>query len=212
MRRTAILLTILLATPAVAQKNRPSQEPISCQVEEECLAELRGKVSRKGDVLTIKLENRKIKTIRASKACKTNNEFECVSYSLHAYRPAQSVYVLIEHGWETDSFLLVNANTGERLDLPDEPHFSPSGHWFAVFGGEYEDHLSIWSLDFGKANRKLFYNYSYNGAVETWRLAGWDGETRIRFEVSPAETYEKYVETDAVLKEQGWVLNWPFPQ
>ncbi|WP_414472536.1 hypothetical protein [Microvirga sp. M2] len=163
-------------------------------------------------MLTIRLASGKIKTIRASKACKTNNEFECVSYSLHGYRPAQSIYVLIEHGWESDSVLLLNAKTGERLDLPDEPHFSPSGRWFVVFGGEYEYHLSIWSLDAGKAKQELLYKYDSNGTSETWRFVGWDGETRIRFKVSPAETYEKDVETDAVLKEQGWVLNWPFPQ
>jgi len=212
MPRTAVLLTILLATPAVAQKNPPSQEPISCQVEEECLTRLRGKVSRKDEVLTIRLGNGKTRKFRPSKACEVDDHPECVGYSLMGYRPAQSVYLVITYGWEANSILLIDANTGGQLELPDEPYFSPSGRWFVVFGGEYEHHLSIWSLDAGRAKRELFYKYYSNGASETWCFLGWDGESRIRFKVSPAETWEKYVETDAVLKEQGWVLNWPFPQ
>jgi len=212
MRHATILLTILLATPAGAQKDSLNQEPISCQIEEECFAKLRGKVSRKDDGLILRLGNGKIRKIRDSKACKTGDAPECVSYSLRGYRPAQGVYLVIGHGWEANSVLLVNAGTGDQTELPDEPHFSPSGRWFVVFGGEYENHLSIWALEAGRAKRELLYDYDGNGTSETWRFLGWDGETRIRLEASSAETSGKDVETDAVLNAQGWVLNWPVPK
>jgi hypothetical protein len=216
--RSAILLPLLLASPAFAQTNSSDLKPISCDEETDCLAKLRGKVSRKGDALIIKLDNGKAKKIvdapEPAEVCKDSGDaYACdgISYRLASYRPAQNFYVVGWYTAEKEGVLFVSGKTGEEIDFSDKPRFSPSGSLFVMPGAEYDDQLSIWSLKAGEAKQELVYTYVTEWGSEGFDFVAWDGETRIRLKVSPAETYQKEVDMDAVLTEQGWVLNWPFP-
>lgn len=211
MWRTAILLTFVLLNPALAQTSSTSQGIIACIEEKDCLAKLRGKVNRNGRVLTIALENRKSRKFENSKSCETHDE-ACESYVLEGYRPAQGIYLVTWHGFESDGVILISARTGQTEQVPNIPKFSPSGNSFAAHGGEYDRRVTIWSVKEGEIKQELVYDYDFAQGNEAWSVLGWEGEVRVRFQVSPSHTYEKDIETDAVLKEQGWILNWPFPQ
>jgi hypothetical protein len=210
MWRFAILLLVLLPSPALAQKSSRSLEPVLCEEEKDCLAKLRGKVSRKGRVLTIKLENGRRTNFEDSKTCASDEE-NCITHWLSGYRPAQGIYLVSWSGWEDSGSTVVSAETGQAEEFGDTPEFSPSGSSFVILGGEYGDRLSIWSLASGEIKQEFTYTFTFFEAREAWLFLGWDGENRIRLRVTPAGDNAPDVDTDAVFKEQGWVLNWPFP-
>src|SRR5918998_2578689 len=134
MRRSAILLSLFLAGPALAQTNSPNLEVVSCEVEKDCLARLKGKVSRKGYVLTIKLDNGKTKKL--GEPCKSQDELGCISYDVLGYRPAQNVYVVRWIGSDGGGFSLISGKTGKEWGLSAKFYFSPSGRWVADIGSE----------------------------------------------------------------------------
>jgi hypothetical protein len=204
MRRSAILLSFFLASPAFAQTNSPSPEVVSCEVEKDCLARLKGKVSRKGDVLTIKLDNGKTKKL--GKTCDIE-EPNCALFDLFGYRPAQNVYVVRWIGADGGGFSLISGKTGKEWDLSAEFYFSPSGRWVADIGSENHTSMRIWSLSAGEAKQEVHYETAWDSAT----FLGWDGENRFRFQVIRDGKDKNPVEIDAVLKEKGWVVNWPFP-
>lgn len=210
MWRHASLCTLLLVSPVLAQPSSPSLEPVTCDQENDCLAKLQGKASRRGRTLILKLENGKSKTFMDSKNCATE-EVNCTEFTLRTYRPAQGVYVVHWSAWEGGGLRLVSAKTGEELELPDDLHFSPSGNRFVVTGDEYDHRVIIGSIGEGEIKQELAYDYDFPEDSELWSVLGWDGENRIRLQVSPSGSDGRDVDTDAVLKEQGWVLNWPFP-
>ena len=214
MRHSAILCSLLMMGPALAQADLSGTAPVSCQQEAECLSKLGGKARRDGDVLTLRLEGEKTKTFKTNQqACEKDDADHCIVYELRAYRPAQKVYVVGWSLYEGEGAGLVSLKTGDVLALPSLPVFSPSGQRFAIVGndlhGAPEFQVGIWSLEAGKAKEEFRYSAVHEEDPEIWSILNWDGETRIRFKVGFEFKSIPSAETDAVLQARHWVLNWP---
>jgi hypothetical protein len=215
MWRSAIFCTLLISIPAFAQTEASGMKPISCKQEADCLANLTVKAHREGDVLTLRLEGGKTKAFKTNRqACENDNANDCIVYELRAYRPAQNVYVVAWTLYEGKGAGLISTKTGDVLVLPDMPDFSPSGQWFVAVDNDPhytpEFQVGIWSLQGGAAKQEFRYGTPQDISPEGWNVLGWDGDKRIRFEVGGLDDDSvPKVETDAVLREQGWLLNWP---
>lgn len=200
--------------PVLAQESPSGTKPVSCKQESDCLEKLSGRARRDGDTLSLRLEGGKTKIFKTDrKACENDDAERCVVYELRAYRPGQHVYVV---GWtlyEGEGAGLVDIKTGDVFVLPSVPVFSPSGLRFTAtdndFHGDPEFRVGIWSLEGGKAKQEFRYSSADKMAVEVWNVVNWDGETRIRFEVGFEDASRAPAEADAILKAQGWLLNWP---
>ncbi len=216
MWRSTILLSLFLASPVLAQTSSASQEPISCDQESGCLIKLPEKVRRDGDVLILTLDNGQVTNFKTNRqACENDDADNCMVYELRSYRPTQRLYVVEWAAYEGRGAILVSTKTGELLGLPTIPIFSPSGQRFVAFKDEDYDptyEVSIWSILGGEAKQEFRYKAPENALPEGWNAIDWDGESRVVFKVFPLYDEAHSVETDAVLKEQGWVLNWPSPK
>src|SRR5215471_7745042 len=75
-----------------------------------CLRELRKSASRKGDLLTLRLENGTSKTYRDNpKPCDIGDARNCVHYSLVGYHPRARVYSILVQYYEKSRCDLVSA-------------------------------------------------------------------------------------------------------
>lgn len=220
MWRSAILLTLLLASPAFGQTPSSTQDPVSCDQESGCLAKLPEKARRDGDVLILTLDDGQITNFKTNRqACENDDADNCIIYELRSYRPTQKLYIVEWAAYEGRGAVLVSAKTGELLRLPTMPIFSPSGQRFVAFKDEDYDpvfdpdyEVGIWSILSDEAKQEFRYKAPENALPESWNAMGWDGESRVVLKVFPLYDEAHSVETDAVLKEQGWVLNWPSPK
>lgn len=179
--------------------------------EAKCLSELKGLAFRNGHILKLKLENGKFKTFQ-DRPCDRYDSGTCSTYAVAGYRPAQNLFIVEQSYFEDSTFWIVGGRTGDMTGLGGTmPEFSPTGRWLVsvdaddMNGVEYD--VEIWSVGLGKLERKLAYS-SKGKSYESWEFAGWDGDGRIKLKVASGE-HDGVVETDAVLTEQGWKLNFP---
>src|ERR1700729_1780412 len=133
-----VMLVSLLIAPALAQSN-PHAAVASCigsdagsadpeAREAVCLRELRARASRKGNVLSLKLDDGKNKTYRSNpQACHDDLADKCVNYYLVGYHPSAGRYLVFVTGYEASECKLVSARDGRATTFLDIPHFAPDG-------------------------------------------------------------------------------------
>lgn len=218
------MLAALLPAGEPAAKDVRPVDAVRCEKEIDCLAGLKGLVSRKGDALRLALENGKTKVIKGNReACADSDAEKCLVFDLRAYLPSLDVYVIGVGLWEDDGALVVSTRTGKELYLEALPEFSPSGRWFvSVSNSEMGDRtydVGIWSTNPDKPKQEFRYDYRdppYSPdeyRYEHWEFVAWDGDDRIKLKVTfnYADCLAREFETDAVLTGDGWRLNHPRP-
>jgi hypothetical protein len=104
-----------------------------------CLNELGSQASRKGNVLSLKLNDGQTKTFRSNPgtACKRDNADKCGEYYLTGFYPTYGTagaYLVYEHGNEGHDFRLVNVRTGGAKKVEGVPRLAPDNSTFFVKG------------------------------------------------------------------------------
>lgn len=98
-----------------------------------CLQELGQRASRKGNVLSLKLDDGTTKAFRSDpEACKRDDAERCGKYRLIGFHAASGHYVVHGQGYDDYDVRLVSARTGKATKLVDVPHFSPDGSTFVT--------------------------------------------------------------------------------
>jgi hypothetical protein len=216
-------LALVLAEHAAAQAGS-NAAPATCGVDIEnqkaddqeaaCLRKFGKLASRKGDLLTLRLENGGSKTYRdEAKACDSDDAQKCTYYRLAAYHPKAQVYSIWIQYYEGSGFELLSARTGNVLRLSGTPYFSADGSRFIVidndyaYGGPYD--LAVGS----NTNGSLALDWetvSKEGGPMEWRLQRWIDNDRIALRVFKADTGQKCPDNDcdAMLVRFGnsWAL------
>jgi hypothetical protein len=101
--------------------------------ESACLWELRNSTTRKGALLTLKLENGAAKTFLSNPtACQNDDASRCTDYRLVGYHAAGRLYLIRGAGSQEHDCALVSARNGKVTTLPNVPHFAPDGSTFIV--------------------------------------------------------------------------------
>ncbi|WP_456618884.1 MULTISPECIES: hypothetical protein [unclassified Bradyrhizobium] len=185
-----------------------------------CLRDLGKLASRKGDVLSLQLENGTSKVYRTDiKACEIDDAQHCIQYWLVGYHPVAHVYSIAIRYYEGSGVELVSARTGKTLRLSGVPFFSDDGSRFVVIdndyahGGEYD--LAVGST-LGDVLVLQWQRESQDGLVE-WRHQRWIDNDHVALRVFPADTELKCPDNDCdailVRFNDGWaVRRVPAPQ
>jgi hypothetical protein len=207
-------IAVLLGSPAAAQTTShfgpacigTDADAADLQVREvACLFELRDRASRKGDILTLKLDNGTTK-IYHSNPCTNDSADNCASYRLVGYHVPTKRYLVCGAYYEEHDCKLVSARDGKTTTIANIPHFAPDGSTFIVMGDEYSGALV--------AIRTM----SSNPPAPVWQLEGDDrfGWQFVRWIDNDRVALRLYSDAgscpsgscDAVLKRaaSGWVL------
>jgi len=199
---------VVLATCGVDIENQKADA-----LEATCLREFGKLASRKGDLLTLRLENDGSKAYRDdAKACDTDDA-RCTYYRLAAYHPQAQVYSISIQYYEGSGFELLSARTGNVLRLSGTPYFSADGTRFIVIDNDYA-YGGPHDLAVGtNTNGSLSLDWeqaSQGGGPLEWRLQRWIDNDHIALRVSKADTGQKCPDDDcdAMLARFGnsWAL------
>lgn len=201
------------SAPAICGVDIGDQEADA--LEAACLRELGRLASRKGDVLTLRLENGTSKVYRNDrKACDAEDAQKCIYYGLAAYHAKAHVYSIVLQYYEGGGFELLSARTGNVLRLSGTPYFSADGSRFIVidndyaFGGPYD--IAIGSVANGSLSLE-WQQVSTGGGPLEWRLQRWIDNDHIALRVYPLGIGQKCPDNncDAILTRFGnsWVIS-----
>ena len=227
VRMTSMLaagwLALVLPGHAAAQAGSDAA-PATCGVDIEsqkadaleaaCLREFGKFASRKGDLLTLRLENGGSKAYRDdAKACDTDDA-RCTYYRLAAYHPKAQVYSIWIQYYEGSGVELLSARTGKVLLVSGVPYFSPDGSRFVVIDNDY-GHGGPHDLSVGStANSSLSLEWEHlseGGELREWRLERWIDNDHIALRAFPADAGQKCPDNncDAILTRfgNGWVIS-----
>ncbi|MFC5326418.1 hypothetical protein [Bradyrhizobium oligotrophicum] len=178
-----------------------------------CLRELRDRVSRKGELLTIRLDSGKIKTYQNDqKACQNDDAQHCVHFALISYHPETRVYAIGISYYEGRSVELLSARTGATLKLSGVPHFTPDGSRFVAIDNDYayggEHDLAIGSAANGELS--LQWQSAPANQPREWRFEHWVDNDHVALQVFPADSGQKCPVDDCnaflVRFGQGWTV------
>jgi hypothetical protein len=215
-------LALVLPGHAAAQAGSDAA-PATCGIDIEnqkadvqeaaCLREFGNLAGRKGDLLTLRLENGESKAYQDdAKACDTDDA-RCTYYRLAAYHPKAQVYSIWIQYYEGSGFELLSARTGNVLRLSGTPYFSADGTRFIVidndyaYGGPYD--LAVGSNTNGSLSLD-WETVSKEGAPMEWRLQRWIDNDHIALRVFRADTGQKCPDNDCdamlVRFQNSWAL------
>jgi hypothetical protein len=178
-----------------------------------CLRELRGRVSRKGGLLSIRLETGKLKTYQNDqKACQNDDAQHCVSYLLLGYHPEARVYAIGISYYEGGSVQLLSARTGATLRLSGVPYFTPDGSRFVAIDNDYayggEHDLSIGAAENGELSME--WRAAPADVPREWRFERWIDNDHVALQVFPVDSGQKCPVDDCkaflVRFGQGWTV------
>ena len=181
--------------------------------EADCLRKLGAPVSRKGERLTLKIENGTSKIYQDNpKACANDDAQNCVVHWLVGYHPGARVYSILITYYEGSNVELVSARTGNILRVGGEPHFSADGSRFLIidndlaYGGPYN--LAVGSATNGSL--QLDWQRADEGEPMEWHIQRWIDDDHIALRVFPANTAPKCPDNDcdAILTRfnSGWAV------
>ena len=114
-----------------------------------CLGELGDRVSRKGNVLSLKLDDGRTRAFRSDpKACQNDDASHCENYYLVGFHPSSGRYLVYGTYYESSDCKMVSVRTGRATSFLDVPHFAPDGQTFFVTGvdGTYDNWLGVGSM------------------------------------------------------------------
>lgn len=209
--------------PAAAQMARLASATETCRAdiddkkldvrEAACLRELGKIAGRKGDVLSLRLENGQSKVYKTNtKGCETDEARNCIQYWLAGYHPVAHVYSISIQYYEGSGVELVNARTGKTLRLSGMPYFSDDGSRFLVIDNDYahggDDDLAVGVTE-GEVPA-LQWKHTWKDEPVEWRHQRWIDNDHVALRVFPADTQQKCPDDncDAILVRfnDGWVI------
>lgn len=119
---------------------------------------------------------------------------QCTSHRLAAWLPSRHAFLVDVRRYEGGHYLLVDARSGEELEIASPPHFSPDGTRFATFDGDEDggDGIRIWVA----RGQSFVSEWNLPSGAEFVR---WDGNDRLLVKT------EKHA--GAVVRSQsGWTF------
>jgi hypothetical protein len=211
---------IALLAPAAAQpgSGAPNKACIGVDIgsqtyvsrEVSCLRELGKTVSRKGGVLTVRLENGTSKTYRDD----PSDGDSYTRYWLVGYHPEVRVYLIGIGYYEGSGLELLSAKTGKVLPLKGTPHFSPDRSRFVAidndeaYGGDHD--LVVGSASIDSLSQE--WQYRSGGSALKWVLERWVDNDHIALRVSLTGTDGRCPDDgcDAMLVrfDKTWAVRW----
>jgi hypothetical protein len=153
--------------------------------ESACLSELRNSATRKGALLTLKLENGATKTFLSNPtACQSDDASRCADYRLIGYHVAAGLYLIRGQGSQEHDCALVRSRDGKVTTLANVPHFAPDGSTFVLVN---DNATTIRSFDLAIGSitadgPTLVWQHPPNDS-EAFEFQRWIDNDRIAFEV-----------------------------
>jgi hypothetical protein len=186
----------LLVSAGLAQPNsaRPAAGCVGVDYDEHadpkirenaCLSELRNSATRKGALLTLKLENGATKTFLSNPtACQSDDASRCTDYRLIGYHAAAHLYLIRGQGSQEHDCALVRSRDGKVTTLANVPHFAPDGSTFILVN---DNATTIRSFDLAIGSitadgPALVWQRPPNDS-EAFEFLRWIDRDRIAFEV-----------------------------
>lgn len=146
------------------------------------LALAKGAARRESNTLILTREDgRRVELVDARPCRPEGDDTQCTSYLLAAWLPSRHAFLVDVLRYEGGHYLLIDARSGERLEIASPPHFSPDGTRFATFDNDEEndaDGIRIW----------VAHGQSF---VSEWNLqhvadfVRWDGDNRLLVKLEP---------------------------
>jgi len=214
----SLLAILSLAGPAASQLN-PHTAAAGCvgsdaditspeAREATCLLELSERASRKGNVLSLRLDNATIKTFRSNPdACKNDLADKCVTFRLVGYHAAAGRYIVLVQGYEGYECRLVGARDGKATTFLGCPHFAPDSSTFFVTGydGSYDNWIGIGSV---ASNPPALVWEQGPDVSHDWHFLHWIDNDQVALRDSAQTASCPDGNCEAVLRRtaDGWVL------
>jgi hypothetical protein len=133
---TVVAPANVAAARACSESGADAKEPKAREAV--CLQELGSQASRKGNVLSLKLNDGLTKTFRSNlAACKRDKVEKCAEYYLTGFYPTYATagaYLVYGQGYEGHDFRLVNVRTGGMKKVEGVPRLAPDNSTFFVKG------------------------------------------------------------------------------
>jgi hypothetical protein len=195
----------LLTAPAFSQSS-PDQKPVDCVVKDNiedsaCQKALKGLFTRKGDTLTLNLENGKSKKYTGnSAACSDDDVSKCIIFRVRRYFPQSHSYVIQRALYECGTYLFVNRRSGSETVMREIPTLSPNAQYALSIDQsdacERKYDIAIWSIEADPP--KLEFKYQAK-EYENWDVTAWEDDTHIKVKASGQQA-------ELVRNEKGWAL------
>jgi len=194
---TVMAASLSLASPALAE-NAAATAEVHCepdtarssqdmaQLERNCLMLLEGLASRAGDLLHLTLADGAIKTfVDDREACEQGDADKCVRYRLAAYYPGPQLFVIQVAAYESYKVMVVNRRGAAMTIMDAYPHMAPGGKRLVSVAAseawELDNDIAIYFVAADGLTREWAYKAQ---EYEMWEFIGWDGDDRIRLEVT----------------------------
>ena len=120
----AVAPATVIAAGACSESGADAKDPKAREAV--CLKELGKQASRKGSVLSLKLDDGTAKTFRTDTAgCDGDGLKKCEEYRLVGFYPLPGAYLVLSQGFEIGGFMTVNIHTGETKEFSGIPRLAP---------------------------------------------------------------------------------------
>jgi hypothetical protein len=203
-----------LAVAAFGQTN-PVQSPIICEIrnnveDADCQNKLKDLFTRKGDMLTLKLEGGKSKTYVGNRAAcdgKNANVEKCLVFAVLSYFPQTQSY-LVERGYyECGAYLFVSRHTGSETVMYAIPVLSPNAKYLLSIDQsdacDRKYDVAIWSMETDPPRLEFKYLAKQ---YENWEVTAWKNDTHMKMKafINGKTPYDQ--EAELVRNNSGWAL------
>jgi hypothetical protein len=172
-----------------------------------CLDELGKRASRKGDVLSLKLENGTTKTFRSNPgACKREGRSEkCVEYNLVGFYPtyATGAYLVAVQWFESVEYTLVSAATGETNTIEGVPRLAPDHSTFFVKGCDNRTGCRISIKPMASSAPPVWVRTGEDPDADDWNFMRWIDNDRIALRIASKNSRCPQADCEAILKRTG---------
>jgi len=210
-----LFLGLPFLTSSALGQTVKAQPPIVCELKDNvedaaCRNKLKGLFTRKGDTLTVKLDDGKSKIYVGNlAACDTKNvdPSKCVVFGLLSYFPQTRSYLIEKAFYECGDYLFVSRHTGSETVMNAIPVLSPNAKFLLSIDQsdacDRKYDIAIWSIQTDPP--KLEFNYQAK-QYENWDVTAWENDTRISMKarINGKASYDQ--EAELVRTESGWAL------
>jgi hypothetical protein len=215
MLRLLVALTLpglLLSTGTASGQTGAAQAPTACEAKDRdtdaTCPELKGLFTRKGDTLTINLDDAKSKKyVGNSAACQADNVEKCVVFRLKRYFPQTRSYLIDKGYYEGADYLLVSRRTGSETVVSDILALSPNAKFLVAIdqndAGERAFDIALWSMSSDPPRQEFKYKAEQ---YENWEVIAWKDDTHISMKawINGKTSYDQ--EAELVRNDKGWTL------
>jgi hypothetical protein len=198
---TPSAVTVVACTESGADPKDPKAR------EAVCLKELGKRASRKGNILSLKIDNGTVKTFRTdTKGCEGDGD-KCEEYRLVGFYSAVGFYLVRAVGDDGYGFTLVNIRTGETREAGGLPRMSPDNSIFFSKNCEIDCWIHIDSMaSSGPPVWQMMMGESPDG--DNWEFVRWIDNDQVALHNAGQNQHCWPGNCEAILKRTGdsWKL------